>query len=556
MTRASLIRLARPVWAAGLPGASKVLPDFRNAVPDLYIAPLLIGSRETAHDLYRGEFAFAGSTVVSRASGIFTEMPPSPAWHRALHSFGWVNDLMASGSELHRAYARALMQAWHAAQVKAPPSPVRDLIAASRRLTIVALHWPELLRGASMAFHQDLARMASRDTSLLLGAMPKQPGSRDGLMAALALARMALSFRNFDGIKSFALSRLASELDRFVLPDGGPVTRNAEHLIDLLLDLVPLREAMAAGRREVPHPIHAAIERAMPMLRFFMHGDGGLTVFQGVTAARTRAIRVLLEHDTVYGRPHVHAHHSGFARIQHGWSHVVTDGKAGPAAMAPLAFEFSDDAQRIVVNCGFPPNENAAWSAACTGPAAHSTATLMAGNRSSGEHLRKFIGWLRRKPAPPPAVRLDAVTTPEGSVIHGDSDMFRAEHQIRHQRSVYLSASGLDLRGEDRFLPTGPLPREDAAMPFTLRFHLHPAVRAALAEDGETFTLTLPTNATWQFVQRGGIASVEESIFLAGEGGPRPAQQIVIRGGQARGALVNWAFKAATRTLLPSEASD
>ena len=310
MTSPSLLRLVWPVWAAGLPGAAMVLPDFRNAVPDLHMPPLVPGDREAAHALYRGEFNFCSYRVKAGPEGVFAAASPSPAWSKALHGFGWLADLLGSGTEMHRAYARAQLQAWHAAVAQSEAR--RDTAVTSRRLIAISQFWPELLRGASMAFAQDLARMASRDTASLMSALPRQSGSREGLLAALGLARVALSFRGFDSLKSFALSRLASELDRFILPDGGPQTRNAGDLVDVLVDLVPLRDAMSLARREIPHPIHAAIERAMPMLRFFSHGDGGLALFQGVSRLRTGALRFLLERDTVLGRTHVHAMHSGF----------------------------------------------------------------------------------------------------------------------------------------------------------------------------------------------------------------------------------------------------
>ena len=50
--------------------------------------------------------------------------------------------------------------------------------------------------------------------------------------------------------------RLVDELERQILPDGGHISRNPGALIELLLDLLPLRQAFAA--RNVPAAARAA----------------------------------------------------------------------------------------------------------------------------------------------------------------------------------------------------------------------------------------------------------------------------------------------------------
>lgn len=552
MTNASLLRLVRPLWAARIPGAAAVTADFRNAVPDLNIPPLIPGDRDAAHTLYRGEFCFAGARVVAGAGGVFAETPPNHAWWKTLHSFAWIGDLLGSGSELHRAHARAQLQAWFAASRRGPSN---DTSVTARRLTTIAQHWPELLRGASMAFTQDLARIASRDTAHLRAGLPKTLGSLNGVTSALALARVGQSFRNFEGLKAFALSRLAGELDRFILPDGGPLTRNAGDLADLLADLVPLRDAMALARREVPRAIHAAIERSMPMLRFFAHGDGGLALFQGVATPRVRLVKALLDRDTVVGRPFLHAYHSGFARLQYGTATLIMDVKAGPLATAPFAFEFSEGAQRIVVNCGFPHDENPHWIRACCGTAAHS-AVVLGGEEPGKSKSFRLSSLLRRKEVDYPGSAADAHATAEGGVLCGEYHGYVDAFNLVHRRSVYLSASGQDVRGEDSFVAANASWRNPQDVPFVIRFHLHPAIRAIPSQDGHGCLLLLPNKSGWQFSSRGGTLSLEDSVYLAGEGGPRQTTQIVIRGMTAGPFRANWTFKSVGRRPKKNSGKD
>src|SRR5438045_9409441 len=73
--------------------------------------------------------------------------------------------------------------------------------------------------------------------------------------------------------------RLVEELERQILPDGGHISRNPGALIELLLDLLPLKQAFSARNVPPPTGLLNAIERMMPMLRFFRHGDGTFALF-------------------------------------------------------------------------------------------------------------------------------------------------------------------------------------------------------------------------------------------------------------------------------------
>ena len=91
--------------------------------------------------------------------------------------------------------------------------------------------------------------------------------------ASLCLANQARTIRT-------ATRKLSDELRRQILPDGGHVSRNPGALIELLIDLLPLRQTFAARNIAPPPALLNAIDRMMPMLRFFRHGDGSVRAVQ------------------------------------------------------------------------------------------------------------------------------------------------------------------------------------------------------------------------------------------------------------------------------------
>src|SRR5262249_61121912 len=108
---------------------------------------------------------------------------------------------------------------------------------------------------------------------------------RDGvprLQAAIALAYAALCMAAQQRHIRSATKRLSDELTRQILPDGGHISRNPGALIELLVDLLPLRTAFTARNVVPPPALLHAIDRMMPMLRFFRHGDGNFAPFNGM----------------------------------------------------------------------------------------------------------------------------------------------------------------------------------------------------------------------------------------------------------------------------------
>ena len=94
----------------------------------------------------------------------------------------------------------------------------------------------------------------------------------------VALAVEARSRLQAEGISTAVVSMPSWELFEMqngayraqILPDGGHVTRNPGALIEVLLDLLPLRQAFAACNIAPPAQLNNAIDRTMPMLRFWV----------------------------------------------------------------------------------------------------------------------------------------------------------------------------------------------------------------------------------------------------------------------------------------------
>ena len=162
---------------------------------------------------------------------------------------------------------------------------------------------------------------------------------------------------------------------------------------------------------------------------------------------------------------------------------------------------------------------------------AHSTATIDAGEQPG--FLRRMLGGRK-------AQRAERGAHLDQGEAGGILSAFARNGETGHERCLFLTRDGTDLRGEDRLFHRRP---GSAAADFTIRFHIHPAVRAIASKDGARILLMLPNRHAWRFVAKGGQVSLAESVYCAGETAPRRCAQIVITGTLDGETRVNWAFR-------------
>ncbi len=519
----------------------------RSRVPDrLIIAPQDIRTADptVADDIYSGYFVFDGKAVNTRGVSPFEIEPPSEAWGASLAGFGWLRHLRAAETALARVNARALVGDWIATGSR---SAVARSDVTARRLLSWLSQSPLILEGADAVFYRTFTRSIARQADALAAAVDGGLQGVARLTALVALCEVSLCADGSARLQRKASRLLADELGRQILPDGGHVSRDPQVLLDLLLDLLPLRQTFAA-RGVPPPPLLNAIDRMMPMVRCFRHGDGTLALFNGMGSTRPDVVATVLAYDDARGAALNNARYSGYQRLEAGDALLIVDAGRPPpldfaqrAHAGTLSFEFSHGAQRIIVNCGAAAEAQPAARDASRATAAHST--LVLGERSSSRFVTRgrLRGMLHGGPVHVTAERRES---PDSGMLDLSHDGYASRAGALHARRLWLSRDGDRLTGEDRIQP---LPtRQLAATPFAIRFHLHPGLRTLAARHGAGAMIAGPDGRRWLFEAGGLPVAIEESIFFASPDGPRHTEQLVIRGDTTEIQVVTWTLALAT----------
>ena len=161
---------------------------------------------------------------------------------------------------------------------------------ARRALSFLAQS-PLILHDADHDLYRDFVRSLLRHASVLRSAISTSEPGLPRMHAAIAIALIGLSLSQQERLARAGLDRVDAELQAQILPDGGHISRNPAALVEILVDLLPLRQALIARGLVPSETLMNSIDRMMPMLRFFRHGDGAFAHFNGVAVLRGRAGR-------------------------------------------------------------------------------------------------------------------------------------------------------------------------------------------------------------------------------------------------------------------------
>ncbi len=489
-----------------------------GTVPDrLLFSPcdLWQGNADYARWLvYSGAFCLGGDRLELHDANWHPD-DISDEWRVHIHGFDWLRDLRALGGDVGRRSSRLMIKNW----IESHPSWEEKSWRADitgRRLGNWLAGYDFFGESASDEFQENFLNSVVRQARHLSRSLP---GLLNGLPLLYALRGLAYAGLTLEGREEYveqALHILDEQIDKQILSDGGHISRDPNILMETIRILIDIRSAIRQAGYPAIDKIQHGLDRAVPALRFFRHGDGCFGLFNGTQELNDDAIKNTVMHAGSRARTLNSLPHSGYERVQMGRALLIADiGK--PAAWphdckahnAPLSFEFSYGRERIFVNCGTHPT-CPKWQQALKSSPAHNA--LIIDNMSPQPMKKKSLNRDDKK---------DIV------LIDGSHDGYLVSKGITHRRRFYIADKGHDFRGEDNLTCSTGLTKPNH---IDIRFHLHPDVKVSLIKGGSEALLRLNSGAGWRFTIVGGELTLKNSIYL-GEGiRPRKTKQLIING--------------------------
>jgi uncharacterized heparinase superfamily protein len=505
-----------------------------DATPDRilrYGADPRVGDAERGREIGRGVWRIAAERIAGEHALPWRAKHPSRHFTARLHAFSWLIDLAAVGPSAHARIAE-LIDSWVAAHGEWDDLAWDPELTAERLFAWLCWGRPAFEQGDPRK-RADLLRAAARQARLLMAAQSELGERHLGSIkagAALVLAGAA-GFPDADQLAEQGEEMLIEACAKQFFPDGGHFSRAPEATAEAFYDLLLARELLG----DPPLIFDETLPKLANMLRMLRLGDGGLGCFHGGSEAAPASIDAALARISGGERFFQFAQHSAYQRLEAGGLRVLMDvGGAPPlsyserAHASALAFELSSGTERLIVNVGAARELEPAARVAARATNGHSTLALADALSSTLEEPRRSKG-----PARMVGPNLDDVrraSDESGITVQGRHDGYRDKFGLLHRRYLFIDHSGSNLRGIDEMirpmkLKTAP-PKQP--IPYTARFHLHPAVRARLV-DQQMALLETPGGQRWRLRTDAPEIAIDASIYWGGPA-PRESLQIVLSG--------------------------
>ncbi|MBL1419978.1 MAG: heparinase II/III family protein [Alphaproteobacteria bacterium] len=507
-----------------------------------------------AEDIYDGHISLAGLSFNIGANSPFQVVPPNQDWYEKLISFGWLRHFKALDSPIALLQAKALFIDWLYNKKFYNRKNWRAAVTAKRLIALLSYHSIMVDEDGEIS-SQVYFKAIDRHIQILIRTYKHAKYSQDKLDVAIALcfAQNCLD-TNYTNryIDNHFETMLADQLSQQILPDGGHISRNPDVLLEIMLNLIPLKSSYTAQKLPVPVALQNAIDRIIPVLHFFCHPDGNFIQFNGAGPTDWAAFLSVFDAEGEGLNPPTQAPHSGYYRLYAPNLQVTIDAGATPepqystsAHAGPLAIEIFTGGQRMVVNCGAAPMHDYNWFTTTRSTAAHSTLSIA----DESTAIIKLPDWLSnlignqifhghsKRP-------VTIGKTPTGPKVNASHDGYIRSFGLIHQREITLNEDGSLVTGVDNLSPANPnASPAEPPLPFDIRFHLHPNVETQSSRDGHSILITLPNQDVWQFVSTFTSFRLEDSIYLGEGQEKKKTSQIIISGTVGDYTEVKWQFR-------------
>jgi len=507
-------------------------------VPErLIVAPTDLRSIDPfiAEEMINGRITLAGRVMETNGRSPFSQELPSEIFATRLHSFSWLRHMRADKTGQGSVLARSLVNDWISLHGRKTVGVAWDTDIAAQRLIAWLSHSPVVLQGTDSGFYRRFMRSLTHHVRYLRHVAATAPDGEARFRVRIALAMSSVSMPTRAATIKRAGQALDREIDRQILADGSHVSRNPRAALELLLDLLPLRQTYINLGHDVPSRLIAGIDRMYPALRFFRHQDGDLALFNGATSTFANELMSVLRYDETAGKPFKALPHAHYQRLSSGQTLVIID-TGGPLSVdlsrtahaGCLSFEMSSGRHRIVINAGSPKFAGSRYVQMARATAAHSTVTL--DDSSSLSFSRSgMLGPVMTSGVS--AVSVERQDTEDGrDSVKAAHDGYVANFGLMHEREITLNSAGTIITGCDRFF--APEQRKapkkaDAERRASARFHIHPSISIDQTRP-DAVTLTAPDGETWTFSSPGNDVLIGEDVFFADSSGVRASELLEI----------------------------
>lgn len=466
------------------------------------------GDSQVGYDILQGYVSFFGETINYKNS-IWEKNTSTDLWKEELHSFSWVRDLRAVGTNKARFFLRKSIYDWILKYNKWSLTEWRSDIIGKRVYSLLG-NFNFFCSSAENDFQKLMLESLFKQGNHLIKNKLQDIHGYERIFAIKGLIAVSITYTKFNEHIDFAIKLLITEISNQVLNDGSHYLKSPSKHSEFLQNLIDIRSYLAEAKYKTPKKINECILIMASVLKFYKINGETLATFNNSKSINKKLLnQIILRANSKLKIPSSLSC-SGFQKISQNKINFFMD--CGPPVKedtyaGSLSFELSIGKNPIIVNCGSPYINNKIWTEAMKSTAAHSTLSVDNINSSDiffnkrQKNSRIANVWSQRKKQKN-CHWIDAAHS-------GYKDIFG----LIHSRKIHIDSEKKIIRGQDCLSRSNKC-YQKISKKYYLRFHLFPDIEINVTGSKKKAILKLPDGTGWEFICSEPEIAIRESIYL------------------------------------------
>ena len=364
-----------------------------------------------------------------------------------------------------------------------------------------------------------------------------------------AIILSGLVFREYYNNYKIGLKELKKLIESFFDKNGFPKNRNFENLVTFVQYFVLVKEWIKGGQEEVPDYLEDIIEKNLVCLNSLNGPLKKLPLFNGSTEKNLEDFLQYLDKLNYNFKKNLKS--VGEVQIiKNKKSTLYFDSGEPPTYQfskdyqsGPLSFEYSNDGDKIITNCGYGRKISKKIQLLSKFTSAQSTLCI---NNTSVVKFKKnrLINKAYGSTISNSFKIFDVDRTEDKTnvTISATHNAYLDKFGYLHKRTIRFFKKNNDIVGNDLLIKKNG----SSNVEFSIRFHLYPGINTVQTISGKSILLQVDKKKSWMFSSENQKIDIEKSLFLGGRKALN-SQCIVIYGKtEDEDVNIEWKLKKAS----------
>ena len=511
----------------------------RRAVSEISFIPenLWSANSENGRKIIEGFLSFHNETIPFDLNTWKTNKS-SKLWNEKLHSFSWIHDVRALGTNKARVFLRQNILQWIELHDKWDPFNWKNDILSKRICNIIE-NISFFYKTADEDFQIKVARSLNRQAIHLLGSYKRNINVIDKIFIPKAIIISSLSFKNLQKRLELGIDILAETINSEILNDGMHNSRSPSKHFFFLKSLIDIKNFLGLSNIPIPKPLNEIISKMGSVLKFFKINNNELAIFNEYNFVDSLQLNEVIKRSNTKIRIPSELKSAKFKRVSENKITFIMDCGNPPKEKThagTLSFEFSHLGEKLVVNSGSPFIDDKKWIEAMRSTAAHSTVNVDDVN-SSDIFFDKDLNNSRIA-----KVRSEFYQDKDSFWINSAHSGYHDFFGIVHNREIHIDTKNLIIRGQDYFSKSNNsftnIPKK-----IFLRFHIHPDIKLNVTTSKKKVFLKLRNNFAWEFICSEPKIIIKDGIYLGTEKTIKKNNHILVSDKFVYEKKIKWLFR-------------